>query len=108
LIYLDSVCYNDPILFRNDDLERKRSSDAWLIEAWEESVAKEWLTVRVDVNFLVFFVLETMKTCTIVHISVVEIKPNLIVLLQELAWYQDPMLVKIHVYRRLSINRELA
>lgn len=67
-----------PIAVGNDDLQLKRRSDTGLIEAREESVTKEWLTMREDVHFLVLRVLVMMQTRTVAHICVLEGQRHLV------------------------------
>lgn len=61
-----------PFAIGNDNLELQGRSDAGLIEAREEPVAEEGLTVREDVYFLVLGVLVMMQASTVAHIGVLE------------------------------------
>ena len=76
LLSLKAIRNNFPWLLRGEDLQFQGCPNAGLIEAREESVAEEWLQMRKDVNFVVFWVFVVVQTCTICHVSVPEVELN--------------------------------
>ena len=51
---------NYPLLGRGNNLEFKTRPNAWLIKAWEPSIAEKWLQVGIEVNLIVLGILKSV------------------------------------------------
>jgi hypothetical protein len=95
---LEPVRNDSPLFLGGQNLELQGRPDARLIEAGEETVAKERFQVRKDIHFIVFRVLIVVQPRAVCYISVPEVELHRVLarLLEQTCWENDFVLFELH------------